>query len=209
MQLYSFPLGSLWTNCYLLAASNGDAVVVDPGGPAGEVSAVINKEKLNVKWILLTHGHVDHIAGIGELRPSSANGVAIMAEDADCLTNARANLSSDFGGRVEMQGADRLMADGDSFELGDMSIDVIATPGHTRGGCCFYASEGDDALLISGDTLFARSIGRTDFPGGDEPTLIDSLRKLAKFPDELAVFPGHGPATTIGEERALNPFWPR
>lgn len=209
MQLYSFPLGSLWTNCYLLAASNGDAVVVDPGGPAGEVSAVINKEKLNVKWILLTHGHVDHIAGIGELRPSSANGVAIMAEDADCLTNARANLSSDFGGRVEMQGADRLMNDGDHFELGDMRIDVIATPGHTRGGCCFYASEGDDALLISGDTLFARSIGRTDFPGGDERTLIDSLRKLAKFPDELAVFPGHGPATTIGEERALNPFWPR
>lgn len=209
MQLYSFPLGSLWTNCYLLAASNGDAVVVDPGGPAGEVSAVINKEKLNVKWILLTHGHVDHIAGIGELRPSSANGVAIMAEDADCLTNARANLSSDFGGRVEMQGADRLMNDGDHFELGDMRIDVIATPGHTRGGCCFYASEGDDALLISGDTLFARSIGRTDFPGGDEPTLIGSLRKLAKFPDELAVFPGHGPATTIGEERALNPFWPR
>jgi glyoxylase-like metal-dependent hydrolase (beta-lactamase superfamily II) len=90
-----------------------------------------------------------------------------------------------------------------------MNIRVIHTPGHTRGGCCLYVTEGDDELLISGDTLFARSIGRSDLPGGDEGVLIKSLGKLAGFSDSLAVYPGHGPSTTIGEEKRLNPFWPR
>ena len=90
-----------------------------------------------------------------------------------------------------------------------MKIEVIHTPGHTRGGCCFYITEGPDALLISGDTLFARSVGRTDLPGGDEATLIEYLKKLESLPDSLPVYPGHGPSTVLVDERKLNPYWPR
>ena len=113
-----------------------------------------------------------------------------------------------MGMPVSFGSANRLLKDGELISLGSINIKVIHTPGHTRGGCCFYVTEGSEALLLSGDTLFARSIGRSDLPGGDEGVLIESLRKLAGFADSLAVFPGHGPWTTIGDEKRLNPFWP-
>ncbi|MCF0247564.1 MAG: MBL fold metallo-hydrolase, partial [Synergistes sp.] len=94
-------------------------------------------------------------------------------------------------------------------KIGDMTLDIIHTPGHTPGGICILVSEGNDKVLISGDTLFARSIGRCDLPGGDEDTLLNSLTKLESLPDELSVLPGHGPDTTIGAEKRYNPFWPR
>jgi glyoxylase-like metal-dependent hydrolase (beta-lactamase superfamily II) len=186
-----------------------DAIVVDPGGPMGEVRDFLSANGLRLKWVLITHGHGDHIAGTSEIRSLASEGVAIHAEDAPCLADSGKNLSIAMGSPVSVSTAERILNDGDVIEIGQMSVRVIFTPGHTRGGCCFYITEGDQELLISGDTLFARSIGRTDLPGGNEDELFRSLGKLAPLPDSLAVYPGHGPETTIGEERRLNPFWPR
>lgn len=209
LDIKRFPLGFLWTNCYVVWNGDNDAVVVDPGGDTTDVREFLNAEKLSLRWIMLTHGHGDHIMGVGELRGLASEGVAIHAEDADCLTSANENLSGSMGQPAVFDAAERLLRNGDVVTLGGMTITVIHTPGHTRGSCCFYAEEDGGALLLSGDTLFARSVGRSDLPGGDERVLMESLKKLANVPDGIRVYPGHGPDTTIGEERALNPFWPR
>jgi glyoxylase-like metal-dependent hydrolase (beta-lactamase superfamily II) len=209
MKIVRFQLGHLWTNCYVLSGEGGDAVMIDPGGPTDEVMAYITRNSLKLKRILLTHGHADHIMGLGEVRGKAEDGVAIHSGDAACIVSASENLSSVMGNPAEFKEADLQLSDGLDMEIGNMRIQVIHTPGHTRGSCCFYATEGRDALLISGDTLFARSVGRTDLPGGDEATLLASLGKLGALEDGVPVYPGHGPSTTIGDERRLNPFWPR
>jgi glyoxylase-like metal-dependent hydrolase (beta-lactamase superfamily II) len=209
MKIKRFALGPLWTNCYLIWDSNGDGIVVDPGGPAKEVEEYIRDNDIRVHWIILTHGHGDHIGGVADLRNFSENGVAVHYEDADCLTDANKNLSAFMGASMELPSADRLLSDGDTLRAGNLNISVIYTPGHTRGGICLLVTDGEEQVLISGDTLFARSIGRSDLPGGDEATLIESLKRLIDLPDKLRVFPGHGPETTIGEEKQYNPYWPR
>lgn len=209
MRIKKFAVGPYWTNCYVVCSEGKDAVVVDPGGPMREVKDFLNARGLNLKWVLITHGHPDHIAGTAEIRALASEGVAIHALDAPCLTGGDKALSLMMGTPEAVGAADCLLSDGDVIEAGEMKIRVIFTPGHTRGGCCFYITEGSQELLISGDTLFARSIGRTDLPGGDEDELYRSLERLSPFTDSLAVYPGHGPDTTIGDERRLNPFWPR
>ncbi|MDR3281367.1 MAG: MBL fold metallo-hydrolase [Synergistaceae bacterium] len=209
MKIQRFQLGSLWTNCYVVAGETKDAFVIDPGGPPEEVKSFILENNLKLRKILLTHGHGDHIMGLGEIRSMASEGVAIGSGDSDCLTNSSKNLSSMMGAPSAFEPADAVIADGDVMKMGNMTIRAIATPGHTKGGFCFHVTEGSDALLISGDTLFARSVGRTDLPGGDEDELIRSIEKLASLPDATPVYPGHGPSTTIGDERRLNPFWPR
>lgn len=209
MNIKRFPLGTLWTNCYLIWDDSGDGFVVDPGGPAKEVEDFIRSHDIRVKWIILTHGHNDHIGGVSELRNLSENGVAVHEDDADCLTSAQKNLSTFMGAEVEVASADRLLRDGERLTVGGMTLDVIHTPGHTLGGICIVVTDGGEQILISGDTLFARSIGRSDLPGGDEDTLIESLKKLDGLPLKMRVFPGHGPETTIGAEKQYNPYWPR
>ncbi|MCL2684088.1 MAG: MBL fold metallo-hydrolase [Synergistaceae bacterium] len=209
MKIGRFQLGHLWTNCYVLSGVDGNAVMIDPGGPTDEVRAYIEKNSLKLGKILLTHGHADHIMGLGEVRGMAKEGVAIHSEDATCIVSASRNLSSLMGSPIEFTETDFLLSDGLDIVIGGIHLHVIHTPGHTRGSCCFHATEGRNELLISGDTLFARSVGRTDLPGGDEATLLGSLKKLETLADGVPVYPGHGPSTTIGDERRLNPFWPR
>jgi glyoxylase-like metal-dependent hydrolase (beta-lactamase superfamily II) len=209
VKIERFQVGELWTNCYVVSNERHDAIVVDPGGPMKEVISYIERNGLRVARIMLTHGHGDHIMGLGEIRALASEGVCVQTEDSGYLVSASKNLSAIMGRAAEFKAADSLLSDGDSIQMGNMKIEVIHTPGHTRGGVCFYITEGPDALLISGDTLFARSVGRTDLPGGDEATLVESLKKLESLPDSLPVYPGHGPATVLGEERKLNPYWPR
>ena len=209
MEIKRFSLGELGANCYLVWSDSGEAVVIDPGGESPEVKKFITENNIKLKMVILTHGHGDHIGGVSYLRPFSDGGVAIHADDADCLTDAGVNLSGAMGRPVATAQAEKLLQDGDEFSVGGMKVKVIHTPGHTKGSCSFDISEGFERAVFTGDTLFARSVGRTDLPGGSESELRSSIEKLSKLPAYLQVYPGHGPDTTLGEERANNPFWPR
>jgi glyoxylase-like metal-dependent hydrolase (beta-lactamase superfamily II) len=208
MEIKRFPLGTLWTNCYLIWDENRDGFVVDPGGPAQDVIDYVRSKDIMVHLLVITHGHADHIGGVDMLRGIADEGVAIHEEDAACITSPAKNLSLCIGAEIKSTAAEKILHDGDRLKVGRMTLDIIHTPGHTLGGICVLVSDGDEKILISGDTLFARSIGRSDLPGGDEDTLIESLKKLAVFPNETRVFPGHGPETTIGAEKMYNPYWP-
>jgi len=209
VELKRFALGALWTNCYLVWDEKGDAFMVDPGGAAGEVAAFIKENNLKLSWIFLTHGHGDHIGGISDVRHLSENGVAVHEKDSASLTDARKNLSSYIGQPMELKAAEKLLRDGDVINIGKMEVRIIHTPGHTQGGLMLLVSDAGESILFSGDTLFARSTGRTDLPGGDEETLLMSLKKLEHLSDDLRVYPGHGPDTILGDEKRLNPYWPR
>ena len=209
MEIKRFPLGALWTNGYLVWDEGGHAFLVDPGGEASEVRAFLEDKGLTLEWIVLTHGHGDHIGGLPQMRPLSRCGVAIHRDDADMLLEPGKNLSTFMGEPLVFDPAERILTDGEELAVGSLTVRVIHTPGHTPGGICLLVTEGEERVLFAGDTLFARSIGRTDLPGGSEELLEVSLRVLAELPDELRVLPGHGPETRIGEERRNNPFWPR
>ena len=211
MNYKRFPLGALWTNGYLFwDDETKDAFFIDPGGNTEDVKSFISANGLNLKMILLTHGHIDHVAGINELVPLVGNNIYIASEDADTLRNPsielQALLGVKFGGLVDFQE----ITDGRIIDFPGYTIKVIATPGHTEGSVCYLITDSNGhKILVSGDTLFAQSVGRTDLEGGDQLKLESSLRKLAEFPDGLHVLPGHGPDTNIGSERELNPYWPR
>ena len=209
MKYKRFPLGPLWANGYLVWDDEGRAFFVDPGGDPEEVIEFMEKNGIQLEMILLTHGHSDHIGGLGMLSSLTDN-IYIHGDDIPLLSDSAQNLSmytcsAPFSISLNV----KQLSDGDVIRMGQLSINIIHTPGHTKGGCCFYVETDPDPLLFSGDTLFASSIGRTDFPGGDYSTLIKSLSKLSPYPDETKVLPGHGPETTLGRERKVNPYWPR
>ncbi|BBB92877.1 MAG TPA: MBL fold metallo-hydrolase [Methylomusa anaerophila] len=204
MKIFKMEVGQIGTNCYILCCEDTlEAAVIDPGGDAEEIIAVINREKLNVKYIINTHGHADHIAANSRIKSVTGAAVLIHADDADMLTSAQLNLSLYIGAGITCEPADKLLNDGDNIGIGHSKIKVIHTPGHTPGGICLLVED----TLFAGDTLFAESVGRTDFPGGSHSQLIQNIKnKLLTLPDEIKVLPGHGPATTIGRERKMNPF---
>lgn len=208
MEIHRFPLGPLWTNGYLVWDKQGCAAMVDPGGDPSEVVAFIREQGLSLKKVLLTHGHADHLYGLEEIRALASDGVGVHEEDAQSLPDPEQNLSAWMGSGCSCAPAETLFNEGDRFSVGQLLFEVIHTPGHTRGGVCYLVRDGEETILLSGDTLFARSIGRSDLPGGDNAVLLDSIRKLASLDDSIPVYPGHGPETTIGEERRQNPFWP-
>ena len=198
-------LGAIGANCYLFScAESKKAVVIDPGADGKRIYRWILEKGLKVDYILITHGHIDHIGAVDELRELLGDVlVGIHADDAEMLTDASKNLSSYVGGELVLKKADLLLQDGQELMIGKEQIKVISTPGHSPGGVCFLCSEG----LFSGDTLFAGSIGRTDFPGGSMNQLIDGIKKkLFILPEDTRVFPGHGEETSIGEEKRDNPF---
>lgn len=197
-------VGAFAANCYVVAESEGQkAAVIDPGGDPEAIAAVIERHGLTVDVILNTHGHADHIAANGELARLWRAPIAIHRFDAPMLTNPNLNLSAIFGVGLVSPMASRLLEDGDVINIGSLGFRVSHTPGHTPGGVCFVVGE----TVFSGDTLFAGSIGRTDFPRGSMTDLLSAItEKLLTLPDRAVVHPGHGPETTIGEEKRYNPF---
>lgn len=205
MRIVTLEVGSLGTNCYIIFdETTREAAVIDPGGSVAAITAAIGNEKLTVKYIINTHGHADHV--LGNMRVKEATGAQILIHEADAgmLTNGQRNLSAFIGGSVSCGPADTLLKEGDVIRIAaGLELTVIHTPGHTPGGICLLT----DNVLFSGDTLFAESIGRTDFPGGSYNQLITNIKeKLLALDDAVKVLPGHGPETSIGWERKMNPF---
>lgn len=204
MEIKRLPLGSMGTNCYLAwCPKTLEGVVIDPGFDGETVLKFIEELSLQVKYIINTHGHLDHIGANRELQTALHCPIAIGAEDAPMLTDAMGNLSYHMRQPVTSPAAELLLQDGDCLEFGACILQVLATPGHTSGGISLYAP----GVLFAGDTLFNRSVGRSDLPGGNQIQLLDSIvNKLLTLPDETRVLPGHGPESTVGEERMYNPW---
>lgn len=204
---------SLWlaaTNTYLVAlASDGPAFLVDAPPEPSEIGALLRRYRLALTGILLTHGHVDHTGGAGVLSDGGRISAYLHPDD-DWLALAPEEQLLALWGSIppgDFTPPERFVAlkDGQRLNLAGVAIDVVHTPGHTPGHCCFLLSE--KGVLFSGDQLFAGGIGRTDLPGGDPARLMESMRgKVLTLDDEIRVLPGHGPATTIGQERSSNPF---
>lgn len=211
MNYRSFPLGALWTNGYLFWDDDTpQAFFVDPGGDTQEVRDYIAEHGLKLTMILLTHGHIDHIAGIHELVPYVGNNIYIGSNDAKMLRKPSTSLQALLG--VHCTGLEdfREVQEGSVIDFPGYKISVMDTPGHTEGSVCYIVEDRDGhKVMLSGDTLFAQSVGRTDLEGGDWLKLEASLKKLDTLPESLHVLPGHGPDTNIASEREMNPYWPR
>ena len=200
------PVGPLQCNCSIIGdETSREAIVIDPGDDIEDVVALLRKHDLHVKQIVITHAHIDHVGGAMKLR--AATGAPILLNQNDqvllsMLDEQAAWIGMPSPGRVEI---DESVGQSDTIRAGSISADVIHTPGHTEGRVCLYFPL--EKKLIAGDTLFAGSIGRTDLPGGSFQKIIRSIHdKVLALPDETVVVPGHGPLTTIGEERENNPF---
>ena len=200
------PVGPLQCNCSVIGdESTRGGLVIDPGDNIEDVVSIVRKHNLQIKQIVVTHAHIDHVGGAMKLR--AATGAAILLNQNDyallkMLDAQAAWIGVAPPGKVEI---DHSVAQADSIKTGSLSADVIHTPGHTEGSICLYFPA--EKKLIAGDTLFAGSIGRTDLPGGSFEKIIRSLHdKVLELPDDTVVIPGHGPLTTIGDERQSNPF---
>lgn len=204
MRIERLVLGELSTNCWLVSGeADGPLIVIDPAGGAAELLEVIGDRAVSA--VVLTHGHFDHLAAAGAVLQATRARLLAHAADAPSLTTSKGTGASLFGFDYVSPAADRTLAEGDLVSGGDVRLRVLHTPGHTPGGISLLA----DSHLFSGDTLFAGSVGRTDFAGGDPAALRRSLDRLSSLPDDTVVHPGHGPETTIGRERRVNPFFPR
>jgi hydroxyacylglutathione hydrolase len=191
------------SNCYIVSSENHkDAILIDPGDEGKRILKTIKDIGVDVKVIVLTHSHFDHIGALKEVKDATNAEIAIHTADAGPLT-LRMPYNLAYPMPPHTPPADRQLNDGDIIAAGDLSFTVIHTPGHTPGGICLYGHK----VLFTGDTLFQGSIGRSDFPGGNSNQLLQSIvKKLMTLPEDTVVYPGHGPATTIGRELRSNPF---
>jgi glyoxylase-like metal-dependent hydrolase (beta-lactamase superfamily II) len=179
-------------------------MIIDPGDEAGGILKSVQDLELGIKLIVLTHGHLDHIGALKEVKEATGAEVAIHSDDAKPLQGHYQSLGAMFGLSYPAPSPpDRLLEDGDSLDIGDLQFAVLHTPGHSPGGICLSGQ----GVVFTGDTLFNQGIGRTDLPGGDYDQLMNSIHtRLMTLPDSTSVYPGHGPQSTIGAERQGNPF---
>lgn len=206
VQVRQLSLGPLQTNCYLLGCEETfEAAVVDPSWDGRAIVATAEIDGWEITHILLTHSHFDHVGGLEEVKALTGAPIYIHADAVDMLKNTTMSAAF-FGLRVSTPPPpDEYLFDGQDIQVGELSIKVMHTPGHAPGHVSFYLP--DYRVLFDGDVLFQDAIGRTDLPGGDYDTLMETIQeKLLSLPDETKVFSGHGPATTIGQERRNNPF---
>lgn len=202
MIIECLPTGMFQSNTYIIG-QGGEGIVIDAGAQADEIYEKVQTLSLNIKYIILTHGHIDHICSIDELKDKMTAKVLIHREDAECLANPRYNASVFFGESLSYGRADKLVEEGDILEAGGLKIEIIHSPGHTPGCICVKVEEN----VFTGDTLFKLGIGRTDLEHGSYEDIINSINdKLMKLSDNVRVYPGHGEPTTIGYERANNPY---
>ena len=200
------PVGPLQCNCSIIGdESTHEGMVIDPGDEIDEILAIVNKQGLQVKQIVVTHAHIDHVGGAMKLR--AATGAPIVLNQNDYALLNMLDMQAQWvgmrsPGRVEI---DRSVEQADTISAGSLNATVLHTPGHTEGSICLYFPA--EKTLVAGDTLFSGSIGRTDLPGGSMKKIMSSLfNTVLALPDETSVVPGHGPLTTIGQERETNPF---
>ena len=204
MIIKELAVGPLMANCFLAGCEETkEAVVIDPGGEADRILSSLAESELKVKYIINTHGHFDHVSANGKMKEATGADLLIHPLDAPMLSMLSSNAAV-FGISVENSpDCDRTIEEDESVSFGNFTLKIIHTPGHTPGGISLYSA----GIIFVGDTLFAGSIGRTDFPGGDFDTLISSIKtKLFKLEDDVRVLSGHGPETSIGREKRFNPF---
>ncbi|WP_024335540.1 MBL fold metallo-hydrolase [Desulfotignum balticum] len=204
MIIKKLEVGPIMANCFILGCEDTrEAVVIDPGDDADQILMILAKEKLTVKYLINTHGHFDHVGANRRMKEVTGAKLAIHPDDVPMLSELSRSAAS-FGLSAENSPEpDLLLHDKDTVRFGNITLTVIHTPGHSRGGIALYTP----GHLFAGDTLFAGSIGRTDLPGGDYDTLIASIKqKLLVLPDDTVVYTGHGPETTIADEKRMNPF---
>ena len=224
MKIDRLILGAYQTNCYILRASAAakacperpvvsevepsrrDCLIIDTGLEAGELVDFLQRHKLNPVAVVLTHGHADHTTGVAVLRENHPDiKVYIHKLDAEMLTERGSNMLAFAKLPFSTEPADFSLEEGDVIEQAGIKLKVLHSPGHTPGGISLYSK--DEGIVFVGDTLFAESVGRTDMPGGSAAQLLKSIKeKLCTLPDETIVYPGHGPTTTIAQEKANNPF---
>ncbi len=208
MKIDRLTIGDFETNCYVVRKDESaeECLVIDTGLDSRDMIAFLAQHGLTPMAVVLTHGHVDHIAGLATLRSKFSHlRVYVHRLDGPMLGDSQANLSQMAMMPVTIAPADVLLEDGDTIDEAGIRLAVLHTPGHTPGGICLYAEA--EGVVFAGDTLFADGIGRTDFPGGDPRQLLDSIRtRLLTLPEPTAVYPGHAMRTTVGREKACNSF---
>ena len=205
MKIKRYLTGIIAVNTYLVYDEDTkEGFIVDPGAYCHQLTEDARREKVDIKYIILTHGHGDHIGGIeGHLKDFPDVKIVAHEDEAEMLENPQYNLSLEVCGRPVSVSADIYVKDRETLKVGNLELTFIHTPGHSKGGMCIYTA----GHLFSGDTLFRQSIGRSDFYGGDYRVLINSIKdRIYVFPDDTKVYPGHMGMTTVGDEKRGNPF---
>ncbi|MGI6176463.1 MAG: MBL fold metallo-hydrolase [Christensenellales bacterium] len=204
LQVQTAAVGPIQANCYIVYQKDqAECVLIDPGGDADQLTSLLDKLGVSPTYILLTHGHFDHLGAVAQLAERYGAKVAIHEAEAHALTNGRASLADIAGVRQKKgKAADRLLQDGDVMDTAGMRIEVLHTPGHSKGSVCYLIED----CMFSGDTLFRSTIGRTDLPGSDQGEMAESLSKIRALGKDYRVFPGHMEPSMLSEEINSNPY---